>query len=99
MAASSDALQTTISRQITDPFVNQTSEIEALGYMAAVKLLTGDKKLCPDNLHEYIECEILKGVYRAAMEHSGNVQRTAAVLLGINRGTLRSKLKKVEFEL
>lgn len=45
------------------------------------------------NLHEMVMSEVEEPLLRAVMRYTGDNQSKASTLLGINRGTLRSKLK------
>ena len=50
----------------------------------------------PCNLYEKVINEIEKPLFTTIMNHCHNNQSRAAVCLGINRGTLRKKLKQHE---
>ncbi len=61
---------------------------EALGqYFAS---LNGDR---PGDLYELVLGEVEEPLFRAVMDYTGGNQSQAAGILGINRGTLRKKLK------
>jgi Fis family transcriptional regulator, factor for inversion stimulation protein len=47
----------------------------------------------PSNLYELILAEVEAPLMEAVMEYTKNNQSSAAVLLGLSRGTLRKKLK------
>jgi len=55
-----------------------------------LKSLNGQK---PAELYQLVMGEVEKPLFRAALEHTGGNQSQAADILGINRGTLRKKLK------
>jgi len=50
----------------------------------------------PSNLYDKVLCEIEKPLFTTIMDHCENNQSKAASCLGINRGTLRKKLKQYE---
>ena len=61
---------------------------EALtGYL---KSLNGHK---PAELYQLVMGEVEKPLFRTVMDYTGGNQSQAAEILGINRGTLRKKLK------
>ncbi len=48
----------------------------------------------PGNLYQLLLGEVEKPLFEIVMVHAGGNQTRAAALLGINRGTLRKKLKQ-----
>lgn len=68
----------------------------ALGAMAEQTLeqyfrtLNGHK---PEELYDLVIGEVEKPLFRAVLEYTGGNQSLAATILGINRGTLRKKLR------
>jgi len=52
--------------------------------------LNGDR---PGDLYDLVLGEVEEPLFKAVMEYTGGNQSQAADLLGINRGTLRKKLK------
>lgn len=46
------------------------------------------------NIYKMVLAEIEAPLFKAVMKHTKNNQSDAAILLGINRGTLRKKLKQ-----
>ncbi len=50
----------------------------------------------PSNLYDKVLSEIERPLFSIIMEHCDNNQSKAACCLGINRGTLRKKLKQYE---
>ena len=48
----------------------------------------------PANLYELVIGEVERPLLKNAMEHAGGNKSQAAKFLGINRGTLRKKLKQ-----
>lgn len=50
----------------------------------------------PSNLYDKVLCEIEKPLLSTVMHHCENNQSKAASCLGINRGTLRKKLKQYQ---
>jgi Fis family transcriptional regulator, factor for inversion stimulation protein len=51
------------------------------------------------NLYELVLKEIEPPLFKAIMKHTKNNQSNTAKMLGINRGTLRKKLKQYKLEL
>ncbi|MEJ2601840.1 MAG: DNA-binding transcriptional regulator Fis [Gammaproteobacteria bacterium] len=47
----------------------------------------------PGDLYELVMSEVERPLFRTVLEYTGGNQSEAAVILGINRGTLRKKLK------
>ena len=45
------------------------------------------------NLHELVIKEVEEPLLSAVMEHTRNNQSKASIMLGLNRGTLRAKLR------
>lgn len=68
----------------------------ALGNMAQEALqqyfhtLNGHK---PEELYDLVIGEVEKPLFRAVLDYTGGNQSQAADILGINRGTLRKKLR------
>ncbi|WP_197493102.1 DNA-binding transcriptional regulator Fis [Woeseia oceani] len=61
---------------------------EALGqYFAS---LNGDR---PGDLYDLVMGEVEQPLFKAVMDYTGGNQSQAAGILGINRGTLRKKLR------
>lgn len=52
--------------------------------------LNGDS---PGDLYDLVLGEVEEPLFKAVMKHTGGNQSQAAGILGINRGTLRKKLK------
>lgn len=52
--------------------------------------LNGDR---PGDLYELVLGEVEQPLFKAVMDYTGGNQSQAAGILGINRGTLRKKLK------
>ena len=48
---------------------------------------------CPDNLYRLVMEEVERPLLACVMTHCGGNQSKAAKFLGLNRGTLRKKLK------
>jgi len=55
--------------------------------------LNGDR---PGDLYELVLGEVEGPLFKAVMDYTGGNQSQAAGILGINRGTLRKKLKTYE---
>ena len=54
------------------------------------KSLNGDR---PGDLYEFVMGEVEEPLFKVVMEYTDGNQSQAAGILGINRGTLRKKLK------
>lgn len=69
----------------------------ALGNMAQEALeqyfhtLNGHK---PEELYDLVIGEVEKPLFKAVLDYTGGNQSLAASILGINRGTLRKKLRR-----
>jgi len=46
------------------------------------------------DLHQMVMAEVEAPLLQAVMRHTGNNQSKASIMLGFNRGTLRSRLKR-----
>ena len=46
------------------------------------------------DLHQLVMSEVEVPLLEAVMRHTGNNQSKASIMLGLNRGTLRTKLKQ-----
>ena len=55
--------------------------------------LNGDR---PGDLYELVIGEVERPLFKAVMEFTAGNQSEAACILGINRGTLRKKLKQYD---
>ena len=53
----------------------------------------------PDNLYRLVMHEVEAPLLESVMQHAGGNQTRAAEILGINRSTLRKKLKQYGLEL
>ena len=79
--------------------IDKLSQVDGVSLHAVVEqtvkrhlLSSGDKKIV--DLHELILEEIEMPLYKAVMEHCRYNQSRAAIVLGVSRGTLRTKLKR-----
>lgn len=52
----------------------------------------------PNNLYDLILQEVEKPLLQTVLQHTRHNQTRAAAYLGINRGTLRKKLKQYDLE-
>ena len=57
-----------------------------------------DQKNTPINVYQHVLNEVEPPLLRSVMQFSNNNQSKAAKILGINRTTLRTKLKKYNIE-
>lgn len=80
-----DSTQSIINRPLCD-YVEST----LTQYLAQ---LEGQKIL---DLYKFVLAQVEPSVLKVVMKHTSGNQSQAAALLGINRGTLRKKLKKYQ---
>jgi Fis family transcriptional regulator len=52
----------------------------------------------PGDLYQLVMSEVEKPLFRAVLSYTGGNQSEAAEILGINRGTLRKKLKAYKLQ-
>ena len=52
----------------------------------------------PDNLYQMVLQEMEEPLLRAVLEHTRSNQSRAAIMLGLNRGTLRKKMKQYNLD-
>jgi len=52
----------------------------------------------PENLYQMVLQEMEEPLLRAVLEHTRSNQSRAAVMLGLNRGTLRKKMKQYNLD-
>jgi Fis family transcriptional regulator len=82
-------------KQLKEKLVN--TEEKPLGECARTAIDTFFKHLDGQpvtNLYDMVMLEVERPLLTAVMEHTGDNQSKASELLGINRGTLRKKLKQ-----
>ncbi len=80
-----------LNSQINNKATLQQSVVSAL--IQYIEDLDGE---APSNLYEKIISEIEKPLFLTVMAHCQHNQSRAASCLGINRGTLRKKLKQYQ---
>ncbi len=51
---------------------------------------------CPGNVYELVLGEVERPLLEVTLKHTNNNQSKAAEMLGLNRGTLRKKLKQFD---
>ncbi len=79
-----------------EPLIRQTSRVTPLRTMTAEALesyfatLNGHK---PGQLYDLVMREVEEPLFKAVLDYAQGNQSRAADILGINRGTLRKKLK------
>lgn len=84
----------TINSQTHEPTktpLRYTVELAIRNYFSQ---LPSDKKV--ENLYELVSTEVEAPFFDVVMQYSRGNQTKAAKIMGINRGTLRKKLKKYE---
>jgi len=52
----------------------------------------------PGNLYQFVLAEVEKPLLEKVIQHTGGNQTRASEILGINRGTLRKKLKQYDLD-
>jgi Fis family transcriptional regulator len=52
----------------------------------------------PDNLYQMVLAEMEAPLLKAVLDYTGGNQSQAAMILGINRGTLRKKLRQYDLD-
>ena len=81
---------TTISNETLD----NASSVAACVSQAVQNYFTELKGTDPVDLYQIVIEEVETPLFRAVMEHCKYNQSRAAVMLGISRGTLRTKLRR-----
>lgn len=81
---------TTISNEVAE----QTSSLAACVTQAVQNYFSELKGTDPVDLYQFVLEEIETPLFKAVMEHCKYNQSRAAVVLGISRGTLRTKLRR-----
>lgn len=81
---------TTISNEVAE----QTSSLAACVTQAVQNYFAELKGTDPVDLYQFVLEEIETPLFKAVMEHCKYNQSRAAVVLGISRGTLRTKLRR-----
>lgn len=80
----------TISNQLGDT----TGSLAASVTQSVQKYFSELKGTDPVDLYQFVLEEIETPLFRAVMEHCKYNQSRAAVMLGVSRGTLRTKLRR-----
>jgi len=86
----SDTAQAVVSSTQAQPALRASLEAAIHQYLEQMGEQDGA------NLYELVLSEIEEPLLRAVMKHTKNNQSKTARLLGLNRGTLRKKLKKYD---
>lgn len=81
---------TTISNEALD----KNTSVAACVAQAVQKYFAELKGTDPVDLYQFVIEEVETPLFRAVMEHCKYNQSRAAVMLGISRGTLRTKLRR-----
>lgn len=81
---------TTLSKDVAD----QSASLATCVTQAVQKYFTELKDTDPVDLYQFVIEEVETPLFRAVMEHCKYNQSRAAVMLGISRGTLRTKLRR-----
>lgn len=81
---------TTITSQMSDSSTSLADSVT----QSVQKYFSELKGTEPVNLYEFVLEEIETPLFKAVMEHCKYNQSRAAILLGISRGTLRTKLRR-----
>ncbi len=76
------------------PFKERRKQpLRTAAYICVANYLADLDGHAPGNLHDMMVGELEHGLFTAVLEHTRGNQSKAAELLGINRSTLRKKLR------
>ena len=81
---------TTVSNDVLD----KNASLAACVTLAVQNYFAELKGADPVDLYEFVLEEVETPLFRAVMEHCKYNQSRAAVMLGVSRGTLRTKLRR-----
>ena len=96
MSSMSDQIFQPATSDVEQPDENQQQEISQLSHAVKHSIrrylfeLEGTQ---PNNMYELVLRQIEQPLFEAILEHTKGNQSRAAELLGLNRGTLRKKLR------
>jgi Fis family transcriptional regulator len=79
---------------INNEALDKTASLAACVSQAVQKYFVELKGTDPVDLYQFVIEEIETPLFRAVMEHCKYNQSRAAVMLGVSRGTLRTKLRR-----
>ena len=79
---------------ITNNDLDKTTSVAACVAQAVQKYFSELRGADPVDLYQFVIEEVETPLFRAVMEHCKYNQSRAAVMLGISRGTLRTKLRR-----
>ncbi len=91
-----DETSTLSSIQITEqmePFAQQESTLRSEVEKALRRYFQHIEDEPVTDLHQMVMSEVEAPLLEAVMRYTGNNQSKASIMLGLNRGTLRTKLK------
>ena len=78
---------------ISNDALENTSSLSASVTQSVQKYFSELKGTDPVDLYQFVLEEIETPLFRAVMEHCKYNQSRAAIMLGVSRGTLRTKLR------
>lgn len=78
----------------TNEALDKTTSVATCVAQAVQKYFAELKGTDPVDLYQFVIEEVETPLFRAVMEHCKYNQSRAAVMLGISRGTLRTKLRR-----
>ena len=81
---------------VADPLQITTQNLSEAVKKDIEKYLSSVEELPPNNLYSLVREKFEKPLLEVVMRYTGNNQVKAAQLLGIARGTLRTRLKKYD---
>jgi Fis family transcriptional regulator len=87
------------SFQISEPLEPVTKQENSLRYEVDKALSRYFQHIEDEpvtDLHQMVMSEVEAPLLEAVMRYTGNNQSKASIMLGLNRGTLRTKLKQYE---
>ena len=79
---------------ISNEALDNSTSVAACVSQAVQKYFAELKGTDPVDLYQFVIEEVETPLFRAVMEHCKYNQSRAAVMLGISRGTLRTKLRR-----
>lgn len=77
-----------------EPFAQQESTLRTEVEKALRRYFQHIEDEPVTDLHQMVMCEVEAPLIEAVMRYTGNNQSKASIMLGLNRGTLRTKLKQ-----
>lgn len=86
-------LLNTLRKTDTDESIQQETTLRSEVEKALSRYFAHVEDAPVTDLHDMVMSEVEAPLLKAVMRHAGNNQSKASIMLGMNRGTLRTKLK------